>query len=61
MKPEKSGRPLAWTAVGSQHNRLERRDYVAVAELLVAAGAEVEPEYLDMAEGPLVAWLDERT
>ena len=54
------GTPLAWAAHGSQHHRLEGRDYVAVAELLVAAGNTVEPGFLDVADGPLVAWLEER-
>ncbi len=35
-------------------------DHVAVAELLVAAGNPVEPRFLDTADGPLVAWLEER-
>jgi ankyrin repeat protein len=54
------GTPLSWAAHGSQHHRLEGRDYVAVAELLVAAGNTVEPGFLDVADGPLVAWLEER-
>lgn len=52
--------PLAWAAHGSQHHELAGRDYVAVAELLEAAGNRVDPSYLDVADGPLVAWLDER-
>jgi ankyrin repeat protein len=59
-KPEKSGTPLAWTTVASQYHRLERRDYVAVAAQLVAAGAEVENRFIDMADGPLVDWLEAR-
>jgi hypothetical protein len=39
---------------------LPNRDYVAVAELLIAAGNVIEPRFLDVADGPLVAWLEER-
>jgi ankyrin repeat protein len=52
--------PLAWAAHGSQHHALEGRDYVAVAALLEAVGNRVEPSYLEVADGPLVAWLEER-
>ena len=52
--------PLAWAALGSQHHALPGRDYVAVAQLLTDAGAEVEPRFLEVAEGPLAAWLEER-
>jgi hypothetical protein len=31
-----------------------------VAELLVAAGAELEPRFAEVAEGPLASWLEER-
>jgi hypothetical protein len=31
-----------------------------VAELLTAAGNELEPRFLEVAEGPLYDWLDER-
>ena len=51
--------PLGWAAHGSQHQH-PGRDYVAVAELLVAAGNTIEPSFLDIAHGPLVAWLEER-
>jgi ankyrin repeat protein len=54
------GTPLAWAAHGSNAYRLAGRDYVAVAELLVEAGNRVEPSLLDAADGPLVAWLEER-
>jgi ankyrin repeat protein len=50
--------PLAWAALASQWG--EGRDFVAVAELLTAAGAELEPRFLDVAEGPLHDWLEER-
>jgi ankyrin repeat protein len=49
--------PLAWAALGSQHWRLAGRDYVRVAELLLAAGAEPEPRFTEVAQGPLAEWL----
>jgi ankyrin repeat protein len=49
--------PLAWAALGSQAWREPGRDYVAVAELLLAVGAELEPRYAEVAEGPLAARL----
>lgn len=52
--------PLAWAALGSAAHRLPRRDYVGVAEALVEAGAELEPRFLEVAHGPLEAWLEER-
>ncbi len=52
--------PLAIAAFGSQNGELLGRDYVAVAELLVDAGNEIEPRFLEVAEGPLYDWLDER-
>jgi ankyrin repeat protein len=52
--------PLAVAALGSQHHGLPGRDYVATAELLVAAGNTVEPRLLDVADGPLAEWLEER-
>jgi hypothetical protein len=54
------GTPLAWAAHGSSYHLLPGRDYVAVAELLAAAGNAVEPGLLDAADGPLVDWLEER-
>jgi hypothetical protein len=54
------GSALGWAAHGSRNHTVQGRDYVAVAELLVAAGARVEPGLLDDAEGPLYAWLEER-
>ncbi|HEY1317890.1 MAG TPA: ankyrin repeat domain-containing protein [Gaiella sp.] len=53
------GVALGWAAHGSR-NHGAPGDYVAVAELLVAAGSAVEPGLLDDAEGPLYAWLEER-
>jgi hypothetical protein len=53
------GSALGWAAHGSR-NHGAPGDYVAVADLLVAAGARLEPGLLDEAEGPLYAWLEER-
>jgi len=55
---ERFATPLAWAALGSEHHELPGRDYVAVAESLVAAGASVEPRLIDVAEGPLAGWLE---
>jgi ankyrin repeat protein len=52
--------PLAWTVHGSTGWEIPGRDYVAVAEQLVAAGAELEPRFSESAEGPLAGWLEER-
>jgi len=49
--------PLAWAVLGSQAWREPGCDYVAVAELLLEAGAELEPRFVEVAEGPLAAWL----
>ena len=49
--------PLAWAAHGSQYHELPDRDFVGVAEQLVAAGAEIEPRFLEIADGPLAQWL----
>jgi len=53
--------PLAVAALGSQNYRAPGRDYVAVAELLVAAGNEIEPRFLEVADGPLYDWLEARS
>jgi ankyrin repeat protein len=58
--PARFSTPAAWAALGSQAWREPGRDYVAVTELLVAAGAEVEPRFAEVAHGPLEAWLAER-
>jgi ankyrin repeat protein len=55
-----SGTPLAWAAHGSQYHALSDRDYAAVAEILVEAGNPLEPELLEVADGPLHDWLSER-
>jgi ankyrin repeat protein len=52
--------PLGWAALGSEAYELPGRDYVAVAELLAAAGNTVEPRFLAVAHGPLEGWLEER-
>ncbi len=55
-----SGAPLAWAAHGSQNWEIGDRDYVAVAEQLVAAGNRIEAGLLEEADGPLYEWLAER-
>ena len=50
--------PIAWAALGSQAWRERGRDYVRVVELLLGAGAELEPRFADVAEGPLAEWLE---
>jgi ankyrin repeat protein len=52
--------PIAWAALGSQYWELPGRDYVAVVKLLLEAGAELEPRFDEVAEGPLADWLAER-
>jgi ankyrin repeat protein len=52
--------PIAWAALGSQWHGTPGRDYVAVMERLLAAGAPLEPRFADVAEGPLAGWLAER-
>jgi ankyrin repeat protein len=57
--------PLGWAAVGSRYSPAHPNDsfsspdgdYVGVAELLVAAGARVEPKFTEMAVPPLADWL----
>jgi ankyrin repeat protein len=52
--------PIAWAALGSQYHATAGKDYVAVVARLLAAGAQLEPRFLDVAEGPLAGWLEER-
>jgi ankyrin repeat protein len=52
--------PVAWALLASQYWRIEGRDYVRVVELLLDAGAELEPRFADVAEGPLAEWLEAR-
>ena len=47
-------------AAGSVYHELAGRDYVAVAELLVAAGDTPTAEHAEAADGPLHEWLTER-
>ena len=54
------GAALGWASHGSRNHRVPGRDYVAVAELLVAEGSPLEPGLLDAAEGPLYGWLETR-
>lgn len=51
--------PAAWAALGSQDWHIPGRDYVAVMERLLEAGAELEPRFAEVAEGPLHDWLAE--
>jgi ankyrin repeat protein len=53
-------KPLAWAFLGSQAWREQGRDYVGVSEALLAAGAELEPRFEEVAEGPLAEWLEGR-
>ena len=50
--------PLEWAVHGSSNHG--HGDYVGVAERLVAAGAVIEPRYLQEADGPLAEWLAAR-
>lgn len=52
--------PVAWAALGSRWYRIEGRDYVGVVEELLAAGAELEDRFVEVAAGPLADWLEER-
>jgi ankyrin repeat protein len=53
--------PLAWAVHGSRHNEYHGdRDFVGVADLLLAAGAKLEPHFVDAAGGELAGWLQER-
>jgi Ankyrin repeat len=53
--------PLAWAAHGSRDSDSPDGDHVGVAERLVAAGTEVEPRFLELADGPLAEWLQSRS
>ncbi len=60
--------PLGWAVVGSRYSPAHPDDnfsspdgdFLAVAELLVAAGARIEPKFAEMAVPPLSGWLAER-
>lgn len=45
--------PLAWCYLGSQYWDIPERDYVAVARLLLDAGASYEDRFEEVAAGPL--------
>ena len=45
--------PLAWCYLGSENHAIAGRDYVAVAKLLLAAGAAYEDRFEEVAAGPL--------
>ena len=49
--------PLDWVVHASQYHGFSGRDYVGVAQRLVAAGAPPEVKYPEAAEGPLAEWL----
>ncbi len=49
--------PLDWVVHGSQYHGVSDRDYVGIAERLVAAGAPPVAKYPEAAEGPLAEWL----
>jgi ankyrin repeat protein len=53
--------PLAWAAHGSRDYDDPDGDHVGVAERLVAAGAEIEPRFLELADDPLAEWLQSRS
>jgi ankyrin repeat protein len=53
--------PLAWAAHGSRDYDDPDGDHVGVAERLVAADAEIEPRFLELADGPLAEWLQSRS
>jgi hypothetical protein len=54
------GTPLAWAALASCEHHVLGRDYVGVAERLAAAGAQVDPRFVEVAGGPLLPWLEAR-
>lgn len=49
--------PLDWAVHASQYHGVSDRDYVGVAERLVAAGAPPVAKYPEAADGPLAEWL----
>jgi hypothetical protein len=52
--------PLGWVAHGSRWAP-PGGEHLRTAELLVAAGATVEPRHSELAVSPLAEWLEERT
>jgi ankyrin repeat protein len=59
--PADGATPLEWTVHASQYHRVPGRDFVGVAERLVAAGAPVQVRRPEAAEGPLADWLHSRS
>jgi ankyrin repeat protein len=55
--PAEFSSPLAWAALASHDYELPNRDFVSVAQLLVDNGAEIDPRFLEVADGPLRDWL----
>ncbi|HEY1595842.1 MAG TPA: ankyrin repeat domain-containing protein, partial [Thermoleophilaceae bacterium] len=51
--------PIAWAALGSRAYRAQGRDYVAVVERLLEAGATLEERLVEVAAGPLADWLEQ--
>jgi ankyrin repeat protein len=51
--PAEFSTPLAWCYLGSERHATPGRDYVAVAEQLLAAGASYEDRFDEVAAGPL--------
>jgi hypothetical protein len=45
----------------TRRRMVDGRDYVAVVEDLVAAGAELKQRFAEVAHGPLADWLDRET
>ena len=58
--PSDFATPLAWAVLATFSRRSADPDYVAVAEALVEAGAELEPRFVEVATGPLLEWLELR-
>jgi ankyrin repeat protein len=52
--------PLGWAALASEYHHLPGRDFVGVAQRLVDAGNVVDPRMVEVADGPLYEWLEER-
>jgi ankyrin repeat protein len=52
--------PLAWAVLDSHSWPAPGRDFVRIAELLTERGAELEPRFEEIAEGPLAGWLEAR-
>ena len=53
--------PLAWAAHGSRDYDNPDGDHVGVAERLVAAGAQIEPRFLELADGTLAEWFQSKS